>query len=45
MRIWSLLGKIGRLAAVKKPQPHPLFQAVRGKVAQWEKGGLRGGLR
>lgn len=27
-----------RLAAVKTPQPHPLFRAVRGGIAQWEKG-------
>ena len=28
----------GRLAAVKTPRPHPLFRAVPGGVAAWEKG-------
>lgn len=27
-----------RLAAVKAPQPHPLFRVVHGNIAQWEKG-------
>jgi hypothetical protein len=30
-----------RLAAVKSPQPHPLFRVVRGNVAAWEKGSAR----
>lgn len=27
-----------RIADVKNPKPHPLFRAVRGGVADWEKG-------
>jgi len=27
-----------QLLAVKRPQPHPLFRIVRGKVAAWERG-------
>src|SRR5262245_15245934 len=41
-----LLGKLrvrdpkrhAHLAAVKSPQPHPLFRVVRGNVEQWERG-------
>jgi hypothetical protein len=29
---------LGGIAAVKNPQPHPLFRVVRGNVEQWEKG-------
>jgi hypothetical protein len=32
--------RLALLAGVKKPQPHPLFRAVRGNVARWEKGAL-----
>jgi pyrimidine dimer DNA glycosylase len=30
--------RLGQLATVKTPQPHPLFRVVRGTVALWEKG-------
>jgi hypothetical protein len=29
---------LARMAAVETPQPHPLFRAVRGNIAHWEKG-------
>jgi hypothetical protein len=29
--------RLARLAAVKRPRAHPLFQVVRGDVADWEK--------
>ena len=29
--------RLARLAAVKKPRPHPLFRVVRGGVASWER--------
>jgi hypothetical protein len=30
-----------RFAAIKAPQPHPLFRIVRGDVASWERAGAR----
>jgi hypothetical protein len=27
-----------RIAVIEKPKPHPLFRAVRGGIAPWEKG-------
>jgi len=44
-----LLGKLetrdprrrARLAGLRRPQPHPLFRAVPGVVAEWEKGVVR----